>query len=224
LDDHPLEIEGAWIRICGRLYWTGGTGTRTLKEWAAILRKNITKTEQILKYFQEKNICDLVNQNGNITITSRRMVRDAYIARIRKEAGSKGGNPNLKSNKSSGDLLNQNDEQNPTPSVSVSFASSVKTKKTFAENDFSAWWSLYPKRNGRRVGKQECILFWKDHLKEQDIEPLMAATRSYASTVKQGYARDPIRFLKKDYWKDFTSDTPPKPKYNLPPEDYEHFD
>jgi hypothetical protein len=132
LDDHPLEIEGAWIRICGRLYWTGGTATKTLKEWASILRKNLSKTEQILKYLEEKKIGDLVNQNGNITITCRRMVKDEYIRKIRKEAGSKGGNPQLKNAENEGVLLNQNEEQKPTPSSSSSTSSSIhkETKKT----------------------------------------------------------------------------------------------
>jgi hypothetical protein len=120
MDDHPLEIEGAWIRICCRLYWTGGTATKTLEEWSRILREKKKKTQQILDFFVEKNICDLVNQNGSITITSRRIVRDEYIRNIRKEAGSKGGNPHLKQEEKQELLVNQNDEQKPTPSSSSS--------------------------------------------------------------------------------------------------------
>ena len=44
------------------------------------------------------------------------MVRDEYIRTVRKEAGSKGGNPALKSS----DLLNQTPKQKPTLSVSSS--------------------------------------------------------------------------------------------------------
>ena len=129
MDDHPLEIEGAWIRICCRLYWTGGTATKTLEEWSRILREKKKKTQQILDFFVEKNICDLVNQNGSITITSRRIVRDEYIRNIRKEAGSKGGNPHLKQEEKQELLVNQNDEQKPTPSSS----SSSSKKKDIAE-------------------------------------------------------------------------------------------
>lgn len=130
MDDYPLEIEGAWIRICCRLYWSGGTATKTLEEWSRILREKKRKTQQIFDFFVEKNICDLVNQNGSIMITSRRITRDEYIRNIRKEAGSKGGNPHLKSDKNSRNLVNQNDEQNPTPSSSSS--SSLKKKKTLS--------------------------------------------------------------------------------------------
>lgn len=127
LDDHPLEIEGAWIRICGRLFWTEGVATKTLEEWSRILRKNQKKTQEILNYLSDKHIADLVNQNGSITITCRRMVRDASIRKIRKQAGEKGGNPVLLGNKNEGVCLTkteakreQNDEQKPTPSSSSS--------------------------------------------------------------------------------------------------------
>ena len=75
-----------------------------------------------------KNICDLVKQNGSITITSRRIVRDEYIRKIRKEAGVRGGNPSLKTGKNTDILVNQNDEQKPTPSSSSSSSSSTKIK------------------------------------------------------------------------------------------------
>jgi hypothetical protein len=125
MDDYPLEIEGAWIRICCRLYWSGGTATKTLKEWALILRKTLTKTEQILNFFEQKNVCNLVKQNRTVTITSRRIVRDEYIRKIRKEAGYKGGNPNIKHDKKNKDLVKQNDKQKSTPSSSSSFSSSI---------------------------------------------------------------------------------------------------
>jgi hypothetical protein len=54
-------------------------------------------------------------------ILNRRMVRDEKISSVRREAGSKGGNPALKSLTTGEDfgsaLDNQNDNQNPTPSA-----------------------------------------------------------------------------------------------------------
>lgn len=129
LDDHPLEIEGAWIRICNRLFWTGGTATKTIEEWSRILRKKTRETEKIFEYFSSKNICDLLNQNGSITLTSRRMVRDEHIRNVRRNAGKQGGNPALKQPKIDEVLLIQNEEQKPTPSVSVSVSGSVTEKR-----------------------------------------------------------------------------------------------
>jgi len=42
LDDQDLEVEGAWIRILCRLSWEEqrGIATKTLREWAHILRKS----------------------------------------------------------------------------------------------------------------------------------------------------------------------------------------
>ena len=34
LEEHPLEIEGAWIRICCKLHWTGGELTKSCEQWA----------------------------------------------------------------------------------------------------------------------------------------------------------------------------------------------
>jgi hypothetical protein len=97
LEEHPLEIEGAWIRICCKLWWeeTRGTATKSLENWARILREKPKKTLEIFHYLVKQNIADGVIQNGTITITSRRMIHDENIRKIRKEAGSKGGNPIL---------------------------------------------------------------------------------------------------------------------------------
>ena len=120
------------LMLCS-LFWEGGSASKTLQEWAKIIRENPKKTEKILDYLAQKSICDLLNQNGIITITARRMVRDIKIREIRKLAGSKGGNPLLiPSNKEVG-LLNQNGKQNASknqpPSVSVSVSVSNHKQK-----------------------------------------------------------------------------------------------
>jgi hypothetical protein len=128
MDDYPLEIEGAWIRICCRLYWSGGVATKTLEEWSRILREKPRKTLLIFDFFLAKNICDLVNQNGSITITSRRIVRDEHIRNIRRLSGSMGGNPILKKTENEENLVNQTVNQKPTPSSSSSSSPSPSPK------------------------------------------------------------------------------------------------
>lgn len=82
LEEHPLEIEGAWIRICCKLWWGNPRGelTRTLVQWSRILRENKEKTLKVLTYLKAEKIADindnLTQPNGNITVISRRMVRD----------------------------------------------------------------------------------------------------------------------------------------------------
>jgi hypothetical protein len=135
MDDYPLEIEGAWIRICCRLYWSGGTATKTLKQWSGILRADLRQTRRIFAFFLLHNICDLVNQKDNVTITSRRIVRDEYIRKIRKESGIKGGNPVLKHGKDAENLVNQNDKQKPTPSSSSSFKEESLVKDSLSAEE-----------------------------------------------------------------------------------------
>jgi hypothetical protein len=70
---------------------------------------NISAIEELLT----KKILKKDKKN---TIFSARMVRDEKLIKVRREAGSKGGNPNL---------VNQTPNQKPTPSSSSSSSTSV---------------------------------------------------------------------------------------------------
>lgn len=81
--------------------------------------ENILAIEELL----EKKILKKDKKN---TIFSSRMVRDEKISKIRRNAGSKGGNPIL---------LNQTTNQNPTPSSSSSSSTSVNTVQGLSPDD-----------------------------------------------------------------------------------------
>ena len=79
LDEHPLEIEGAWIRICCKLWWSEEHGklTKTITQWARILRATEQATREILLYLKDEQIGDIIfSNNGKVTVMSRRMLRD----------------------------------------------------------------------------------------------------------------------------------------------------
>jgi hypothetical protein len=82
LEEHPLEIEGAWIRICCKLWSqiSRGQGSKTLAQWAKILGVDNSKALDILKYINAENIANisanLTEPNGIISIVSRRMEAD----------------------------------------------------------------------------------------------------------------------------------------------------
>ncbi len=79
LEEHPLEIEGAWIRICCKLWWsdTRGELTRTWCQWAKILRVDEHDAKRIIEYIKTWKIGDVViDCNGNVTVISRRMKND----------------------------------------------------------------------------------------------------------------------------------------------------
>ena len=85
LDDHPLEIEGAWIRICCKLWRAENRGEliKSVVQWSRILRIDIQKTKEILNYISNEKIGDVtprnvleIENNTKITVKSRRMVRE----------------------------------------------------------------------------------------------------------------------------------------------------
>lgn len=102
LEEHPLEIEGAWIRLCCKLWWseTRGKLTKTIPQWAKILRESEDKTTEILGYIEKEKIGNVFNGgNGYVTVMSRRIVNDEKerklnrlrVARHREKHGSNGG-------------------------------------------------------------------------------------------------------------------------------------
>uniref|UniRef100_A0A6H1ZHD1 DUF1376 domain-containing protein n=1 Tax=viral metagenome TaxID=1070528 RepID=A0A6H1ZHD1_9ZZZZ len=127
MEEYPLEIQGAWIVLLCKLWWseTRGEATKSLSEWARILREKNKKTKEILEFFQKKNISNIIfldnqSSNQNITIISRRMVKDNRISELRRQVGKLGGNPGLlKIKENSENLVNQTNNQNNQSPVPV---------------------------------------------------------------------------------------------------------
>lgn len=68
--------------------------------------------------------------------------------------------------------------------------------------EFELFWSAYPARRGKKVGKQDALReFQRLKLQEPDIQKLMKAVRHYAASDE--YPKDASRFLKNDYWRDW---------------------
>ncbi len=100
LEEYPLEIEGAWIRICCKLWWSDERGklTRSDEQWSRILRVDNGKATSILDYIGEHKIGLVEKQGNNITVTSRRMYREYKSSISNKERQAKfrekgGGDP-----------------------------------------------------------------------------------------------------------------------------------
>lgn len=70
---------------------------------------------------------------------------------------------------------------------------------------FLAFWNIYPlNKDGRKRGKAVCFDLWR-RIPAADRNALLTATQNYAhgATVGDGFVRDPERFLKKDFWRDY---------------------
>lgn len=66
-------------------------------------------------------------------------------------------------------------------------------------DEFDQFWTAYPKRDGRKRGKQATFGEWKK-LPAKDRQDVVKAAQNYAS---EEFIRDPERFLKKGFWRDF---------------------
>jgi hypothetical protein len=169
LEEHPLNIEGAWIRICCKLWWAEPKGklTRTLEQWAKVLRVDQEIAGNALKYIFEQKIGDVsYNGNGDITVISRRMYndnkdRELNMLRQRRFKSKHKGNASVtvesqKSNGASSSSSSSSKEDN--------IVRSVKTKRTIsmADDDFIEALKQNPAYKGidveREIGKLDAWL------------------------------------------------------------------
>lgn len=91
-------------------------------------------------------------------------------------------------------------------------ATDVAEKKTKPElpEAFTTFWKAYPAREGKRRGKATAFKLWKAiHPDERAL--LQTATEHYAASkeARDGFAKDPERFFKADWWRDWIE--PPEP-------------
>lgn len=75
---------------------------------------------------------------------------------------------------------------------------------TEREKLFEEFWKIYPPRRGKKLNKADAkTLFIKFDL--ESIRLILQAVRNYklSKTVTDGFARDAVRFLKNDFWRDW---------------------
>jgi len=86
LEEHPLEIEGAWIRLCCKLWFSKERGrlSKTIIQWSRILRVDEEKTMEILAYIQVEKIGNIegdLNENNLFRIRNN-VTRNAALPKI----------------------------------------------------------------------------------------------------------------------------------------------
>ena len=89
--------------------------------------------------------------------------------------------------------------------------STAKDKQPTEPALFTEFWSVYPTRNGRKVGKNKALGIFKG-LTEDEQRQAVEAAENYAAATRAGrYARDPERFLRDRFWCDYLSPAVPEP-------------
>lgn len=97
--------------------------------------------------------------------------------------------------------------------IDVNVNSQSKVKESKEDNNiyskaFEKWWLTYPKRNGRRAGKAKSYRLFKK-IKKDDWGDLKKSTENYSKESGK-YPKDPERFLKDDFWKEFINEIEPE--------------
>ena len=78
--------------------------------------------------------------------------------------------------------------------------------ETIYTDIFDSFWKIYPRRNGKIVGKKQCMAWWKKNVTSQEIADSIINGATNFSKSKQaidGFAKDPIRFLKHELYDDW---------------------
>jgi hypothetical protein len=69
---------------------------------------------------------------------------------------------------------------------------------------FEDFWEIYPNRGGRKRGKKNAFSLWK-LVPAANRQMVVLAATNYAASREaiEGFARDPERFLKSEWWRDW---------------------
>ena len=146
-------------------------------------------------------------------IMCRRMLRDENLRNIRKEAGSKGGNPVLLKQKATTML-----KQKRTPSSSTSLKMSDCDNNQSQVVQFEDFWSICPRKTAKGSARKAWIKAIKTALPETIIDGIKAYAKSAQGTEPQ-YIAHPATWLNGERWSDETTVQTKKPRlpdYNTP--------
>ena len=98
----------------------------------------------------------------------------------------------------------------------------VKNEKnnTYPEK-FELFWTSYPKRNGKREGKKPSLVMF-NKIKADELDLVLKGTKIYSTKCGE-FAKDPVRFLRDEIWRDLTDIQKEAPKRDLAAETRERY-
>lgn len=122
---------------------------------------------------------------------------DPSCGKLRQPAGDCGG---LRESAA----LNLNLNRDLESRIDTSIAHSEVSLTSEVNSEFETFWEAYPKRNGKRIGRQRSLCLFMA-LGEDDRQLCITATRHYAASdaAARGFSKDPERFLKAAYWREW---------------------
>ena len=97
----------------------------------------------------------------------------------------------------------------------------VNNDKNIYMCEFEEFWKVYPARNGKKLEKGVALKIFQQ-FNPDEIPQVLLAAKNYAASkdVKEGIGiRDPKRFLKNAFWKDWLVNE--KPEWKMSHEEYQ---
>ena len=222
LNECSAEKQGIYIKIMCLLHKQNIYGSILLKQKHNKTPNNIEnfaiQLDNHLPFTKDKiqeALTELIDENvmqlkGDI-LSQKRMVRDGEISLARSKAGKKGMDSRYNqdsfviTNTLTNDITNSENETEDEKSL--------KEKRLC---NFEIFWQAYPKRKGKRLGKKQCEDWWtKNVTTTESADKIINACNEYAQSDQSRksngeFVRDPIRFLRADYWKDWTREEKPQ--------------
>lgn len=116
-------------------------------------------------------------------------------------------------------------QSSPSPPISTTYSTSTRVESTRVEGSlrgFDHFWAIYPRRNGRIIGKGLCEKRWMK-LSLDDRRAAYRGARNYRADVDAGLtiAKDPDRWLRDRLWMDWqeSPEDPPRGQATCNPAD-----
>jgi len=109
------------------------------------------------------------------------------------------------------------DSGNTQPTVHNTTVQDNTKQNIIGNKYFEEFWKVYPLRKGKKVGRKKSLdIFLK--LNSQDYGKIIRNANNYG--INNDFPKDPERFLKDDFWKDWDSpQNAERPKTNLERDD-----
>jgi hypothetical protein len=103
-----------------------------------------------------------------------------------------------------GVLTDETDTETETETVTAAVTKKTSAPDPSFDSFFDDFWNTYPGRNGKKIGKDQCRDYCK-RFKNGERELILTGVKNYAVSKQavEGFAKDPIRFLKHRAWQDW---------------------
>lgn len=210
------EYRGVWFEMLLLMHESDQRGKLLLngkpmpdEALARLLGLDLQKLKKIKSTLLDFGVASIDEDTG--AFMCRRMVRDEEIREKRREAGKKGGNPNLVKQKSSKkkEEDNQTDKQSSTPSSSPSISTSSSDKPQYT-GEFEQFWDLYDVKKGKLKAWKE----WKK-LTENERAKIMENVPIFLTHYSgEEWTPRPRKYLYNRYWEDEGFQKPLKQQNN----------